>query len=194
MGKRATKKELAERVGKRFVNKYGSPFTVIKYVSSSEVYIRFDNSWEMKTTWNNLEKAKSPFCKSIHGVGYLGVDRDGIPTKPSINGKNTREYECWYNMIARCHSEIELERNPTYNKVSICERWYNYSWFLEDLPLIENYELWRDNPNSGITLDKDVKQVGVEHKIYSVETCKFVSRAESSSEMAIRTRFGKHRR
>lgn len=54
MGKRATKKELAERVGKRFVNKYGSPFTVIKYVSSSEVYIRFDNSWEMKTTWNNI--------------------------------------------------------------------------------------------------------------------------------------------
>lgn len=184
MGRKASKSELQKRNGMEFINKYGSKFMIVNYVSYNEVHILFENGWSMKTTYQqcSLGSVKSPFCKSVHGVGYLGVDKNGIPTKASENGKNTRAYEVWHNMLTRCYSEVELKRNPTYNKCSVCDRWLNYSLFLEDLPLIDNYDLWLNNEHQGITLDKDIKQPNTENKVYSLETCIFIPRHISSSE------------
>ena len=67
----------------------------------------------------------------------------------------------------------------------MCQRWLCFANFLEDLPLIENYEYWLNNPNQGIALDKDIK--GNNSKVYCLDNCCFVTRSENSREMAIRT-------
>ena len=118
----------------------------------------------------------------------------GITNIGTINedGTRLREYQIWKDMIRRCYSrntESERRRHATYNGVKVCDRWLVFSNFLEDLPLIDGYELWKNNPKQGISLDKDKKQQGLENKdkIYSVETCCFITHEENVS-IATKTR------
>ena len=117
----------------------------------------------------------------VYGIGTLGTFKDGSKPKTTDgNGKKSREYILWRNMLERCYSERYQKRYPTYKDCSVCDRWLVFANFLEDLPLIENYELWRDNPNTGVSLDKDIKVQ--DNKIYSLEACKFVSKSDNSKE------------
>lgn len=114
-------------------------------------------------------------------MGTFGVLKDGSkPITTDGHGNNTREYVLWHSMLERCYSDKYHERKPTYKDCSVCDRWLVFANFLEDLPLIEGYELWRDNPNSGVSLDKDSKVQG--NKVYSLDTVKFISRSENSRE------------
>ena len=114
---------------------------------------------------------------SVYGVGTLGVMKDGSKPKTTVY---IREYDLWKHMLERCYSDKRHEKNPTYKDCSVCDRWLVFANFLEDLPLIDGYELWRDNPKQGISLDKDIKVKG--NKVYSLETCKFVSKSNNSKE------------
>jgi hypothetical protein len=62
----------------------------------------------------------------------------------------------------------------------VCKRWLIFANFLEDLPKIENYELW---VHGGYALDKDIKQQGVENKVYSLDTVCFVTQSDNNKEM-----------
>ena len=118
---------------------------------------------------------------SVYGMGILGTFKDGSkPKTVDKHGKNTREYSLWNSMLRRCYSDKYHEKQPTYKDCVVCERWLVFSNFLEDLPLIEGYELWKNNPNTGVSLDKDSKIKG--NKIYSLETCKFISKSNNSKE------------
>ena len=117
----------------------------------------------------------------VYGIGELGLMKDGNqPKTKDGQGKKTREYTLWHSMLQRCYSNKFHENNPTYKDCIVCERWLTFANFLEDLPLIEGYELWRNNPNTGVSLDKDCKIKG--NKIYSLETCKFISRSDNVKE------------
>ena len=50
-----------------------------------------------------------------------------------------------------------------------------FEYFLQDLPFIDGYNKWLQNPNI-YQLDKDKKQMNVPYdkKIYSLETCCFI--------------------
>ena len=132
-------------------------------------------------------KGKSPFEKTLCGVAYKGVLPDGTEPITSFHGKSTREYRLWATMINRCYSK------RAYKNCTVCERWLCFANFLQDLPLIEGYELWKNNPDKKICLDKDFKQPNTQHKIYSLETCKFISNEQNSRESAKRNGLGKDR-
>lgn len=122
--------------------------------------------------------------RRVYGVGITD-----IPTIDE-NGNRLREYQIWKDMIRRCFSkntESERRRHATYDGVKVCDRWLVFSKFLEDLPLIEGYALWKNQ--KGYELDKDKKQQGLENKdkIYSVETCCFITHEENVS-IATKTR------
>lgn len=85
------------------------------------------------------------------------------------DGKKTKEYECWYQMIRRCRSKKEKLRNPTYQDVSCCEEWLNYDVFYLWLTKQPNYLKWR---NGKFDLDKDILIKG--NRIYSPSTCVLV--------------------
>ena len=170
-----------ERLGMTFTSNEGCLFFVKEYKSNSDVTVKFmdEHGAEIHTTWQHCRKGqvKNPYFKSVYGVGCLG--KGDFVTR--VNGKLTREYDLWGNMLKRCYNDKSLEKRPTYANVTVCERWLCFANFLEDLPLIENYELWK-NSEEMMTLDKDLKQTGVENKVYSLETVKFVTVSENSKE------------
>lgn len=74
-------------------------------------------------------------------------------------------YRTWKSMIERCYSPQNQERNPTYRGCSVSEEWLTFS----------NFRSWMDVQDwEGLQLDKDLLFEG--NKVYSAETCVFVSR------------------
>jgi hypothetical protein len=176
------------RIGERFITKEGYEVVIISYNKSSDVVVEIQDEYKTKvhTTYGNCKKGeiKNPYNKSVYGVACIGVMSDG--SKPKIkeeNGKHTKPYMTWHDMIKRCYSEKLQEKFPTYKGCSVCKRWLVFANFLEDLPKIENYELWL---NGGYEIDKDKKQAGVENKIYSLETVCFIPKSENVKEMRAR--------
>jgi len=80
------------------------------------------------------------------------------------NGRKTKAYSTWQGMLQRCYDNKLHKRYPTYIGCTICDEWLNFQIFAE----------WFDkNYKEGCQLDKDLINLG--NKIYSPETCQFVS-------------------
>lgn len=185
-----------DRTGYVFVNNQGCEAIVVEYKNNKEVVIEFQDKHKakIKTTWNYIQKGsvRNPYHITVSGVGCLGVMRDGTVPKTSKNSKETREYTLWSSMIRRCYNESVLKLRPCYKDAEVCERWLVYSNFLEDLPFIEGYEYWYNNPNKKIALDKDIKGNG--QKLYCLENCCFVDTSENSRETFTRLGNPMHRK
>ena len=81
------------------------------------------------------------------------------------NGKHTKEYVKWREMVRRCYSEVYLAKKPTYRLCSIDEKFLNFQYFAE----------WCNNQvgfEEGWQLDKDLLVKG--NKVYSEDTCVFL--------------------
>lgn len=74
-------------------------------------------------------------------------------------------YAAWSDMLSRCYSEGLKSEFPTYRDASVCEQWLRLSTFTSWMQSQE----WK-----GMQLDKDLLFPG--NKLYSPETCVFVSR------------------
>lgn len=183
MNKKSRLEKMREkREGYTDANRFHSVYFVVEYKNAHNVTVEFvDSGYTTTTQWHNVTHGlvKCPFDKSIYGVGYIGLDANG--NVPKTTG--TREFELWRHLFQRCYNEKTLAKYPTYANVEVCERWHCFANFLEDLPKIEGYEWWLENEKQRIALDKDLKQVGVENKVYSLETVKFVSASENSKEV-----------
>ena len=177
-----------DRTGETFVNRYGSKFVIVEYKNSLDLWVEFCDEYKCRvhTSYSHCREGSvlNPYDKTIHSIGYLGLMKDGSKPKVSEGRNPTREYGVWNRMIGRCYSEIKLKNKPSYESASVCDRWLCFANFLEDLPLIEGYELWRDNPNQGIALDKDIKGNG--SKIYCLENCCFITNEDNAKEVIAR--------
>lgn len=183
------RKKINNRTGERFVNNQGCSFFIVEYNKAIDVLIQFEDEYGAKvhTRYDHCKRGevKNPYYPSVSGIGFLG-QIDGQTPKVKVNGKVGKEYAVWSAMIGRCYNPKYQERNPSYEGCTVCERWLCFANFLEDIELIKGYELWLKNPNT-MSLDKDMKQQGVENKIYSLETCKFITTSENSIEANSRT-------
>lgn len=95
--------------------------------------------------------------KLVYGKGVKG---DSISC---MNGKLSKPYTTWRNMLERCYSQNYHLRKPTYINCSVCKEWLYYPTFKE----------WFDeNYVEGWQLDKDLLVNG--NKIYGPNTCIFV--------------------
>lgn len=111
--------------------------------------------------------------KLVYGVGIN--DSDYIISKKKTVGRDGRRlkqitvwtcpfYQSWIGMLRRCYSEIFHKKCPTYIGCSVCEEWLTFS----------NFKKWMETQDwGGKQLDKDILVVG--NKVYSPETCCFVS-------------------
>lgn len=101
--------------------------------------------------------------KWVFGVGVKG---DGI-TK--INGKHTKAYTLWKNMLERCYNPKTLSKHPTYTGCSVCDAWLFFPTFNAwcDIHYVEDWEL-----------DKDLLTVG--NKVYGPDTCVFAHKSINS--------------
>ena len=147
---------------------------VEEYINADNVIVRLmGTNYQVKVSWRQLMDARvrNPFKLNLYG-GYLGVDKDG----KFFNMRDKRikrAYTLWINMLER------VMLNDMYNNVSICERWTCFANFLEDLPLIKGYENWVKAGKYEYCIDKDYLQQGVDFKVYSVDTCCFITIGEN---------------
>lgn len=170
------------KVGDRFFNNYGSEYEVIDYINKYNVTVKFIGSGYVKSnctsTYVKNGTIHCPFDKKHYGIGYMGLNKDGSEIDLS-NVK--RERSLWNIMLRRCYSDSSLNYNPTYEGCQVSERWQCFANFLEDLPKIEGYDLWKISDD--YHLDKDVKG---NSKLYSLETCKFIHSSSNARERMLR--------
>lgn len=105
-----------------------------------------------------------PNRKLVQGVGV-----NDYPTPTKVNGKDIVSYRVWCSMLVRCYSANYQKEKPTYIGCSVTKDWQLFS----------NFERWfSSNYVEGWRLDKDLLFPG--NKVYSAETCVFVSPALNS--------------
>jgi len=119
-------------------------------------------------------KVNDPYAASVYGRGYLG--------EPLNVPYATKAKQLWCNMMKRCYSEKDLK--GYYGKAFVEERWFCFADFLNDLPLLDNFQAWLDGhgTKSPYNLDKDLLHEG--NKIYSKDACSFVTEYLNKSEGA----------
>lgn len=154
------------RINELSYNKQKLMMKIIKYNGNNDIDVEFDNGWIAKNR-NYYEfkngSIKNPFYPSVCGIGFLGEGKYNA----SFNGKHTKEYVLWKNMLKRCYDNKYQEKLPTYKECTVCKEWYNFQnfakWFYNNYYEVESERM---------ELDKDILVKG--NKIYSPETCVFV--------------------
>lgn len=159
-----SKKE--ERIGEKRYNKQGCLAVIIEYNDNKNIIIEFQDKYKARihTEYDNFKKGgvKNPYYPSVFDVGMIGEKYSSRK-----DGKNTKEYKTWQNMLKRCFNKEFKERNPTYKDVTCCDEWLLFENFYEWLHYQENFDKWYNG--SKWALDKDILVKG--NKVYSPETC-----------------------
>ena len=144
------------KVGDTKINNQGVPMTVIEYVNSNNMTIKFEDGLIRKCTDCNYKRGQvlNYNIPTIYNKGYLGA-------KESTDVIKSKVYNVWKNMLRRCYGNEYKFR--TYKDVEVCEEWYNF----------QNFKKWYYNNiwdcDEKMCLDKDI--IKKNNKIYSPQTC-----------------------
>lgn len=170
-----------EFVGKTMTNNHGEKYEILYYTGRNEhaqhtYAVRFlsSESIKEKVTLNNICKGsvRDRFAPSVFGVGYLGNAK---------KSENKHAYNIWTSMLERCYRS-ESNNYLWYGSkgVKVCDAWLCFETFVNDLPNLPGYDekLFKEGQ---IKLDKDIRSEE-DLRIYSPETCQFVTHAENMNE------------
>ena len=147
-----------------YQSKNSGCFTITSYLDSYNIGVKFVNtSYEMVTHLGSIKSGnvKDPYSPSVYGVGVVGTK---YPTM--INGRNTKEYGLWQNMLTRCYNDTYKNKQPTYIGCEVSNNFKSYEYFYEwgNRQIGFNVEGWH--------LDKDLLVKG--NKVYSEYSCVFL--------------------
>lgn len=156
-----------ERLGEENCNNFGTLMKIIVYNNVGDIWVEFQDEYKTKVhaEYGDFKKGKikNPYDKNTYNIGYLGKGKYCV----TINGKVTKVYKVWRDMLKRCYDPYFLNEHPTYRDCIVCEEWHNFQNFAS---------WWEDNlyecNNEKMCLDKDILIKG--NKIYSPKTCMFV--------------------
>ena len=116
--------------------------------------------------------------KLVYGVGVNDSDYSvrRYEEISHVDGKRKQKlvwfcpyYRAWTSMLERCYSAKRQERQPTYKGCTVAPEWLTFSVFRNWM---------RKQDFEGNHLDKDLLVQG--NKVYSPETCVFVSQLVNS--------------
>lgn len=124
-------------VGDIFTNNEGYQCQVVKIKKASKIIVEFSNpalnlAVKVEVFSHNLKKGsvKNPLDRSVQNVGYIGVGKYKTTT---ANGKSTRAYQAWCNMLKRCYGNLPTYR--AYADCSVCAEWHCFqafaAWFYQ---------------------------------------------------------------
>jgi predicted RNase H-like HicB family nuclease len=155
-----------DRVGEKYKTREGDEVEIIEYHSTIEITLIFrDGTITKNNQFSPIKRGtvKNPNTPSVCGVGYMG---QGIYSSKN-NGKVSKIYETWVNVLKRACGKDYKEKFPTYKDVTVVEEWHNFQTFAKWYE-----DNWKDYMDNTWHLDKDILIKG--NKIYSPETCCFV--------------------
>ena len=155
------------KIGEENINNFGSNMVIKEYRTNRDIDVYFpEYDWVAKNTRYDVfknENIKCPYEPRTYGVGYIGEGEH----KTRINGKKTKCYKTWQNILQRCYDTKCHEKHPTYIDCDMDKIWLNYQnfgdWYKENY-----YEVKGER----MCLDKDILHKG--NKVYSPENCIFV--------------------
>ena len=103
------------------------------------------------------------YGKAVNDADYVVKYRDVIEGK--IKHKCCPIYSVWKDLMRRCLCQDYKDKHPAYTDTTCCEEWLLFS----------NFKSWMEQQDyEGKQLDKDL--LVYENKVYSPETCVFVSK------------------
>lgn len=157
-----------DRTGEIGYNNFGSKMVIVEYNNTKNIDVYFpEYDWIAKNVdYTNFKNGKisCPYEKRYFNVGYLGEGK----YKAYENGKQTKCYVSWQNMLQRCYDEKLHKKHPTYKNCEVSKEWHNYTnfgdWFKNNY-----YEVKGEK----MCLDKDILHKS--NKIYSPDNCIFVA-------------------
>ncbi|AUR93281.1 hypothetical protein NVP1186O_46 [Vibrio phage 1.186.O._10N.286.49.E3] len=136
--------------------------TNIKNKSNVDV-VFIDTGYRKTTTYKRviLGNIKDPYARSVFGVGFISEGK----YKPSYKGKVTSEYVSWSNMLSRCYNE--KIKTKKYAECTVCDEWHNF----------QNFAKWHEDnhPKDGKKYYLDKDYIKINNKVYSPESCMFIS-------------------
>ena len=142
-------------------NKCGQ-FKIINYVNNRSVEIQFiDTGYKTTTQACNIisGNVKDKLFPTIFGVVFIGEGKH----KSRVNGKDTKSYVTWKNMLRRCYDAKCQAKKPTYVDCTVTPEWHNFQVFAD----------WFDeNYIEGFDLDKDI-EIDT-NRMYAPAGCSFV--------------------
>ncbi len=156
-----------DRTGEIGYNNFGSKMIIVEYRKAIDIDVYFpEYDWTAKNrVYDTFKKGtiSCPYEKRYYGVGYIGEGK----YKMSKNGKLTKCYNTWHDMLKRCYDKKLHKKHPTYKDCEVYNKWLNFQnfakWYYNNYYEIEGEEM---------CLDKDILYKG--NKIYSPENCVFV--------------------
>ena len=154
------------REGEESINKSGNKIIIIKYRNANDIDVYFP-SFNYVVKNRQYKDFKSGNIKCPYDINkYNGYIGEGKYTS-RINGRKTKCYQTWINILQRCYDKNYQSKKPTYIGCEVCEEWHNFQnfakWYEENYYTINGEEMH---------IDKDILIKG--NKIYSPNTCVFV--------------------
>ena len=156
-----------DRSGERFITNEGYEIVIVEYKNATNLLVEFQDEYKaiIPSYYHKCKDGgiKNPYHPSVYGVGYLGQGK----YKGTINGKQTKQYFSWFNILQRGYDNKLKTKYPTYKDAYVCEEWHNF----------QNFGEWFDNnyyeiEGETMCLDKDVLCKG--NKEYAPDKCVFV--------------------
>ena len=155
-----------DRIGEEKLNNQGQLMKIVEYNNAQDIVVEFQDEYKTKVHAGYKEFLKggvrNPYGRTVFCKGMIGVK---YPI--TENGKGTKEYIMWNNMLKRCFDKKTKNQNPTYKNVTCCDEWLLFENFYEWLHNQKNFDKWLNG--NGWALDKDILVKG--NKIYSSKTC-----------------------
>ena len=156
-----------DRIGEKNINNFESEIVIVEYRKWNNIDVYFpEYDWTFKNAnYSNFKKGniKCPYGKSVYGIGYFGEGK----YKSKENGKRTRVYKTWHDMLKRCYDPKYHEKYLTYKDCNTSEKWLNFQNFGE-----WDSENYYEVEGERMHLDKDILIKG--NKIYSPDACIYV--------------------
>lgn len=157
-----------DRIGEKGINNFGSEMIIVEYRNRIDIDVYFPeyDYTAKEIQYSNFERGaiSCPYERTVYGVGYLGEGKYKIHDK---NGKITKCYNTWHDMLKRCYDTKYKEKHLTYSDCKVYDEllcFQNFGdWFISNY-----YEVKGER----MCLDKDILNKG--NKIYSPENYVFV--------------------
>lgn len=153
------------RIGEVKISNQGCKMKIIKYNKYDDIIVEFQDKYKTKihTRYDKFKEGsiRNPYYPEVCGIGYVG---QGKYKSKSKEGKHTKAYQTWINMLKRCYDPYKLNKSPHYIDCFVCEEWHNFQNFAEWF-----YKNYYEIEGQRMELDKDILCKG--NKIYSPDTC-----------------------
>ena len=164
------------KVGNIYSSKFNGYFKIIDITGQIYTIEFIETGYIKKTKLPKIRQGnlKDIYKPIVYGVGYLGENIKSSKLKRDL-------YTRWRNMLSRCYNESNKYYNVYGgNNVVVDKRWYNFYNFYHDVQKIDGWNIDKFL-NKEISLDKDKYQKVCTHKVYSKDTCCWLSIKEQNS-------------